>query len=302
MTKKILITGASGLVGRKLISHLTSQGAVCKVLTANKKQKYQEHQYYWNPEQGMIDEHCLDDVDVVIHLAGAGIAGKRWTESYKKKIMDSRVKGAELLLNLAMKKNKVMEHFISASGIGIYASGTDAVLDEQAALGNGFLADVCRRWEEKAFNFERIGAHVSVVRTAVVLAPDGGFLEPFNLAMRFRILPVFGSKKQHLSWIHLDDLVAIYARLALESGFSGVYNASAPEATEQKAFLQTLALSCHRHCFFPVMPAWVVRLLFGEQAALLLSDQKVRPAKLLSQGFVFTYPKLREALYNIYEK
>lgn len=289
-------------MGKKLISYLQSQGYTCHVLTANKRQKKQEHIFYWNPAEGIIDQDCLDGVSIIIHLAGAGIADKRWTKSYKQLILDSRVKGAELLFNLAKNKNLHPEHFISASGSGIYASGPGMTADEHGVFGHGFLTDVCQRWEAAAFQFEQIGTRVSVVRTAVVLAAEGGFLKPFNLAMKFRMLPVFGMKTQHISWIHLEDLVAIYGRLVMDEAFSGVYNASAPESSMQGEFLQILAEVSTHKCLFPVLPAGLVRIIFGEQSELLLSDQLVYPAKLLQQGFVFKYPTLKAALKQIYVK
>ena len=284
------------------MSYLQSQGYTCHVLTANKRQKKQEHIFYWNPAEGIIDQDCLDGVSIIIHLAGAGIADKRWTKSYKQLILDSRVKGAELLFNLAKKKNLHPEQFITASGSGIYASGLGISLDEQGAFSKGFLADVCKRWEAAAFQFEQLGTRVSVVRTAVVLAEEGGFLKPFNLAMKFRMLPVFGKKTQHISWIHLEDLVAIYGRLVMDESFRGVYNASAPEFPTQGEFLHKLAEVSARRCFYPVLPVAFVKIIFGEQSELLLGDQMVYPAKLLQQGFVFKYPTLMDALKQIYVK
>ncbi len=289
-------------MGKKLVSFLQDQGYTCLILTANKSQKKQEHIFHWNPSEGIIDEHCLDGVSIIIHLAGAGIADRRWTNSYKQLILDSRVKGAELLYNLAKKKNLYPEHFISASGSGIYASGAGLPLDEQGVFGKGFLTDVCKRWEAAAFQFGQLGTQVSVVRTAVVLAAEGGFLKPFNLAMKFRMLPVFGKKTQHLSWIHLEDLVAIYGHLVMDEEYRGVFNASAPETITQFQFLRILSQVRAHRCLYPVLPAFAVKLIFGAQSELLLGDQQVYPAKLLQHGFVFKFPTLKEALKQIYAK
>lgn len=300
MTKKILITGASGLIGSSLKRHLEETGHLCVVLSANKKQKNQEHQFYWNPQNGIIDEDCLEGVHSIIHLAGAGIAARRWSEAYKKEILDSRVKGAQLLLQLAIKKQQHIAHFITASGVGIYPSGTGQPLNEQYKNGTDFLSDVCVQWEGAAQQFESIGSKVSALRTSVVLAKSGGFLEPFNTSMKFGILPVLGHKKQQLSWIHLNDMVRMYAALVDETLAPGIYNASAPESCAQDLFLKTLAAAAGKKCFFPRISPFLVRLIFGEQSALLLSDQQVVPEKLLQQGFVFKYPTLEAALAQIY--
>lgn len=300
MTKKILITGASGLIGSALKRHLEEQGHLCAVLTANKKQKNQEHRFYWDPLNGIIDEQCLDGVTVIIHLAGAGIAARRWTKAYKKEILDSRVKGAQLLLQLAIKKQQHIVHFISASGVGIYPSGTGQPLNEQFQSGNDFLSDVCVQWEAAAQQFGSIGSKVSALRTSVVLSKSGGFLDPFRTSMKFGILPVLGLKKQQLSWVHIDDMVRMYADLVEDRLAPGIYNAAAPASCAQDVFLKTLAATAGKKCLYPGIPPFLVRLIFGEQSALLLSDQQVVPEKLLQQGFVFKYPTLAEALAQIY--
>lgn len=303
MLKKTLVTGASGLVGRSLTAALSNQGCELSLLSANKRKKNGALSYFrWNPSEGYIDPACLDEVDTIIHLAGAGIAEHRWSPAYKKLILDSRVRGAELLFNLAEKRNIKIRKFISASGTGIYDSGSDEVYTETGTPGKGFLTEVCRQWEAAAGAFVQNGAMVGILRTGVVLAPDGGFLEPFKLAMKFRMLPILGTKRQYISWIHLDDLVAMYTRMALEPDFNGVYNAVAPEFVTQNEFLHALSAAARRKCLYPQIPAGLIKLLFGGQSELLLNDQKVSARKLLSEGFVFKFPTLKEALANLYAR
>jgi hypothetical protein len=299
MSNRILITGASGTIATTLAKRLTELGSECVFLSANKRRKGEQNYFYWNISSGEFDERCLEGVDSIVHLAGAGIAERAWTPAYRKEIVDSRSGAANLLFEKVKQRGMRLRSFVSASGIGIYPP-LDEALDEKAVYGNDFVADVCVRWESAANAFRSVADRVCCIRTSLVLAKGKGFLQPFEKAMQFGVLPVFGSGNQLLSWIHIDDMVNIYLRAIADSSMDGAYNASSGQAISQRTFNQLLAKARGRSVVMPPLPAFAVRAIFGERASLLLGSQNVVPAKLTAEGFVFQYPDLLPALKELY--
>jgi uncharacterized protein (TIGR01777 family) len=299
MSNRILITGASGLIATTLAKRLTELGFECVFLSANKRRKGEQNYFYWNISTGELDERCLDGVDSIVHLAGAGIADKAWTPAYKKEIVDSRSGATALLLEKVKQRGGRLRSFVSASGIGFYPS-VDEALDEKAAHGSDFVANVCLQWETAANAFKSNADRVCCIRTALVLAKGKGFLQPFEKAMQLGVLPVFGDGNQLLSWIHIDDLVEIYVRALTDPNMQGAYNAATGQAVSQRRFNQSLATARGRKVLMPPLPAFAVRAIFGERAMLLLGSQNVVPAKLRAEGFVFQYPELLPALKQLY--
>lgn len=282
-----------------LAKSLAKSGYECFFLSAKKIKKSKQNYFYWNIPTGEIDERCLDGVRCIVHLAGAGIADKSWTPAYKQAIVESRSGGAALLLEKVKQKGIRLDSFISASGIGIYPSGA-AALDETASPGNDFVAGVCVGWEAAANDFRAVADRVCCIRTALVLAKGSGFLKPFEQAMSFGVLPVFGNGRQLLSWIHLDDLVNIYRRAIHDQDMDGAYNASTAQAVSQLDFNRALAKARGKNLLMPRIPAVFVRALFGERAGLLLGSQHILPARLNTAGFSFLYPDLLPALKHLY--
>lgn len=204
-----------------------------------------------------------------------------------------------MLLEKVQQRGGYLRSFVSASGIGIYPS-VDEALDEKATHGSDFVADVCLQWEAAAHAFEPFAERVCCIRTALVLARGKGFLQPFEKAMKWGVLPVFGNGNQLLSWIHIDDLVDIYIRALNHPEMRGAYNAASGQAVSQRMFNQTLAHARGRKVLMPPLPPFAVRAVFGERATLLLGSQNVLPAKLTAEGFVFQYPELLPALKQLY--
>jgi uncharacterized protein (TIGR01777 family) len=236
-----------------------------------------------------------EQIDVVINLAGAGIADQRWSQARKKILLDSRVQTTRALLSLAQRLDTRPGVLINASAIGFYGSADGRPLDERAVGGDEFTTELCKRWEEEASKAEALGMRVCIMRMGVVLAPGGGMLG--------KLLPIFklglggrtGNGRQYLSWIHRDDVIAVINWL-ITSEAQGVFNVTAPDAVTNAHFSQLLADALNRPCLFP-QPAAIVHLMFGEMGEqLLLNGQNVIPARLLAEGFVFRYPGLQDAL------
>jgi uncharacterized protein (TIGR01777 family) len=224
----ILITGATGLIGNELVKLLLSQKHSVNYLTTSKSKiinKPNHRGFYWNPEQGKIDENCLFNVDVIVHLAGANIA-KRWTNDYKQEIIESRTLSSELLYNLIRKTPNKIKHFVSASGTAIYPESDSEVYDETTSeTEDSFLSNVVKKWEESADRFQVLGIKVCKIRTGIVLSNLGGALPEMVKPIKMGFGAAMGSGKQIQSWIHLEDLVRMYS-FAIENNLDGIYNAA----------------------------------------------------------------------------
>ncbi|TMM32042.1 TIGR01777 family protein [Polaribacter aestuariivivens] len=289
---KILITGGTGLVGTKLTQFLTERNHEARILSRNPEGK---NEFKWDVSKNYIDEKALENIDYVIHLAGAGIADKRWTDERKKIIIDSRVETANLLFNKIKEKNIVLKGFISASGSNYYgAKTTNKIFKETDTAGNDFLGEVCLKWEAAANQFSTLNIPVTILRTGVVLSEKGGALD----RMKTPIVTPLGSGQQYMSWIHINDLCAAYIK-AVEDDFSGVYNAVAPEFHTSKTFSKTLAKAIKRPYLPIAVPGFLLTLIFGELAVILLEGSRLSSNKIQENNFHFKYANLKEALENL---
>jgi uncharacterized protein (TIGR01777 family) len=282
----VLIGGSTGLVGRKLSEALIRSGHKVTGLSRTD---------FSGPETELLQK--LGNSEVVINLAGAPIVA-RWTEAYKKEIVDSRILTTRKLVSAINKSPVKPRLFISASAVGIYPDG-EVFTEENTMYGSDFLADVCKLWEVEARK-SPADTGVAIFRLGVVLAREGGalqkMLQPFRLGLGG---PVAGGK-QGFSWIHIDDLVQAFL-FVIEKNISGIFNLAAPEITDNAAFTKALGKAVNRPAIIPV-PAFALRLVYGESASALTSGQKVLPARLQKEGFVFQFPKLKEALEDIVRK
>lgn len=295
MAETVLITGASGLIGRHLSVLLKANGY--RVLTLSRNPRV-EGSFEWKPEKGFLDPESLRKTDHIIHLAGAGIGDSRWTEARKKEILDSRVLSCELLYQKCMDIGMPLKTFVSASAVGYYGDG-DAV-SEEAPAGEGFLASVCQQWEQAADRFEMAGARTVKIRTGIVLASDGGILPQMALPIRLGFGFAFGNGKQFIPWIHIDDLCLLYMQAVQNENWTGAYNAVAPDSVTNGTFTKILAAFFHRP-FWPVsIPAFLVRWLLGERSELLLKGSKVQSVRL-PEG-TFRFANLSSAVADIYSK
>lgn len=299
----IVVTGGTGFVGRALCAALYQRGHKVIILTRHTGQvayqaDAQVQSLQWNARDSGPWEQALEGADAVINLAGAPIADARWTDSRKQLITDSRVLTTRLLVSALSRRSTKPLTFMSASGIGYYGASDDRRLDEGAARGRGFLADLCFAWESEALRAGEIGARVVILRTGMVLEQDGGALPkmllPFRLCAGGPIMP--GS--QWVSWIHRRDHLDLIQWALVTTTVSGPINAVAPEPVTMKTFCQMLGRVIHRPSWIPV-PEVALTVLLGELGTMLTTGQRVIPAKAMAGGYTFRYPTLEPALQAI---
>lgn len=288
---RILITGGTGLVGTRLSKMLSDRKHEVLILTRNPKK---ENEFKWDLNSNYIDDKALLHTDYIIHLAGAGIADKRWTEKRKKVIIDSRVDTASLLYRKVNELKITLKGFISASGIGYYGAKTsDIIYEENHNPGTDYIANVCVLWEAAAEQFERLKIPVTILRTGIVLSNKGGALDK----MKTPIISPLGTGDQYLPWIHLDDLCQLYIN-AVENNLTGIFNAVAPEHHTSKTFSKTLAKSLKRPYLGIGVPSFLLKLVFGEMAIILLKGSRISAKKIEKNGgdYSFRFLKLEKAL------
>lgn len=293
---KILISGASGLVGTHLIPTLKAKNH--EIFRLVRKAPEAADEIRWDAEKGFSDgeRERLENFDAVVHLAGDNVASESWSEEKKRKIRDSRVVGTRVLVDALKSLQNPPPVLVSASAIGFYGDREDEILTEDSAKGRGFFPEVCDAWEMEAEKAEEFGARVVLPRIGVVLAKDGGALEKMLTPFKFGVGGRVGSGKQWMSWIVLEDLIRII-HFALESEtLRGAINATAPNPATNEEFTKTFGRVLHRPTILPV-PEFAVKLMFGEMGeTLLLQGARVLPERLLENGFEFKYANLEDAM------
>jgi uncharacterized protein len=301
---KVLITGATGLVGSELTSLLLQNGIKINYLTTSKDKIQHQPNYqgfYWDPQGGVIDENCLMGVNAIIHLAGSSIA-KRWTSKYKQEIIESRFLTTNLLYSALKNNDHEVEHFISASAIGIYPSSlSENYTEDFTNFKDAFLSNVVVKWEDSVSQIQRLNINVCKVRIGLVLSEKGGVLQQIVRPTKMGLGAAFGNGKQFMSWIHIHDLVNIFLFI-LQKNLNGVYNAVAPTPVNNHEFSLTVAQTLDKPFFMPNIPQFLMRFLLGEMHVLLFESQKVNCEKIIKEGFQFEYKKLNDALQNLLAK
>jgi len=293
---RVLITGATGLIGRQLSQYLIEQGHDVHALHRNPES---EKDFYWFPAESRIHLDDSVELDAVIHLAGDNIAGSRWSEAKKAEIINSRVRGTRLLSEAVAQLKHKPSVFISASAIGYYGDTGDSIVDEQSSPGTGFLSDIATQWEQATQAVEQANIRTVHLRTGIVLSRNGGALEKMLLPFKLGLGGVVGSGQQYMSWISIHDVVSIIDFLLHRSNLSGPFNLVAPQAATNRQFTKSLGHALHRPTIFP-MPAFVVRVLFGEMGdQLLLSSTRVAPKRLLAEGYSYIDEQLDGALEHV---
>lgn len=301
MNKKVLITGATGLIGSELVRQCHTEGIVVNYLTTSKEkiensEKYQG--FYWNPKDGKIDINAFDGVTAIINLVGATIS-KRWTKKYKKVILDSRVESMKLLYETLKKIDHNVVHFISASGVSIYPnSRTKLYTEEDTEVDNTFLAEVVVAWEAAAIKFRDLGMEVSKVRTGMVLAKEEGALPQLVKPIKLGLGAPLGSGEQWQSWIHIKDIAGIYLFI-LTNQLEGKYNAVAPNPVQNKKMTKMIAAKLESPLWLPNIPAFSLKLLLGEMSILVLEGQLVSSHKVEELGYHFKFYNLENALQDL---
>jgi uncharacterized protein (TIGR01777 family) len=300
---RVLIAGATGLIGKPLVAALLERGDEVLYLTTSRDKTRSiagAQGFYWDPKNHFCPKEALENVTVVINLAGASVASP-WTKKHKTQILQSRLDSAKAL-KLAMKNYDTPLHYIGASGISGYASSYSLNYNDQDQIfGSGFLAEVVRQWETATHKGHRKNVTTTAVRTGLVLAREGGVLPQIIRPIKWGVGAVLGSGKQHQSWIHIDDLVGVYLWI-IDKKLSGNINAVAPEPVTQEKMTQVLAQHLRSPLWLPAVPAFVLRTFLGERSALVLDSQWVIPEVLTRAKFAFKFSNLRHAVTDLLSK
>lgn len=295
---RILVTGATGLIGKPLCRLLAREGHELAVLSRRPETAQavpNSKAWRWNAETEAPPDEAWAGVEAVVHLAGEPVAGGRWTEERKKRIRDSRVKGTRNLMAGMSRAAARPQVLINASAVGFYGNRGDEQLDESSSAGEGFLSDVCGEWEREAGRAEDLGVRVAMVRIGAVLSQEGGALEKILLPFKLGLGGRLGSGRQWFPWIHLDDIVGILRHTLLTPAVRGPVNGVAPGIVNNAEFTKELAAALHRPVFLPV-PELALQIVLGEMGTVVLTSQRVHPRVALATGYQFIYPHLRPAL------
>jgi uncharacterized protein (TIGR01777 family) len=291
---RILITGASGLIGSALATNLKDKG--CELLLASRKPSVSPDQIQWTVEDGFAEPERLEGLDAVVHLAGESVSGLRWTDEKKKAIRDSRVLGTRSVVEALSSLKHRPKVLVAASAVGFYGERGDEEVTESSAAGDTFLSDVARSWEAEARRAEDAGIRTVLLRTGIVLSKDGGALGTMLLPFKLGVGGVVGSGKQWMSWVSIDDHISVIEYVIENENIRGAVNSVSPNPITNEEFTKTMGEVLYRPTFIPV-PEFVVSMALGEMGdALLLASTKVLPKRLLDAGFVFKYPELKPAL------
>jgi uncharacterized protein (TIGR01777 family) len=301
ITLNITITGATGLIGRRLLTALARSGHSLRALSRHSGANLPPgvKLSVWDAMKGAPPAEALQEADAVIHLAGEPVA-QRWTAEAKRRIRESRVDGTRRLVEAIAAQERKPAVLIAASATGYYGSRGDQALEETTPPGQGFLAELCVEWEREALAAASLGVRAAAIRTGIALHPQGGALGKMLPAFRLGAGGRLGSGKQWFPWIHLDDLIAIYS-FVLENEIAGPLNGTAPRPVTNAEFTRALARAVHRPAIFPV-PKLALQIAFGEMSEALFESERVLPKRLEAEGFRFRYPEIGAALEQLLQR
>ena len=288
------------MIGRAVSELLLKGGHEVRWLSRSEGNSHGIRKFRWDPENNTIDARAFDGVNHLVHLAGAGIADHRWTAAYKKQIIQSRIKSAELLFNTIVRNGLKIDSLVGASAVGFYGAGSGGhVCTETDPPGNDFLAKVCVEWENSYKPFAEAGIRVAVIRTGIVLSQRGGAYKKLKPLFSNGLGAVVGNGTQAFPWIHIHDLATLYCKALFSENYRGAYNATAAEQVNNREFSAALAKSFDKPLILPAVPAFVLKLALGELSTTLLTGEKVSNHKLLGNNFEFKFPGLSAALKDL---
>lgn len=296
---KILIAGGSGLVGKRLTALLKQKGHDVAWLSRTRGETNGIKRFEWDLKREYIDKAAFDFADVVINLAGAGVAEHRWTPEYKKEMYDSRILSTRLLVQHIRSLAKPLQAYVAASAIGIYGYNTPKNTTEDAIPDGNYLARLCVDWEAETFPLLQMEIRTAIIRVGVVLAREGGFIKEVSAPVKRFVGAALGTGKQDTSWIHLDDLCNLFIAAVENQAMSGAYNGVAPNPVSNKALTALLAKQLRRPLLLPNVPWMVLRLLFGEMADMLVAGQHISAEKVLATGFKFKFERADAAVQDL---
>jgi uncharacterized protein (TIGR01777 family) len=297
---KALVTGATGLIGGHLVAKLDHPRVLARSPERATAKLGAAEAFAWSASEP-VPRAAIEDVDVVFHLAGEPISGRRLTAARKQEFRDSRILGTRRIVEALRDRSQASAHptvLVSASATGFYGTRGDEELTEESPPGDDFFAELCADWEKEARAAETFGVRVVCVRIGIVFAPEGGAFAPLRRAFSLGVGGPLGSGEQWMSWIHIDDIVGLLFHAAERPDVTGALNLCAPTPERNKDFARTFGRVMHRPSFMP-MPAFALRLVIGDMADLALASQRILPAKALATGYAFRYPTLEGALRDV---
>lgn len=299
--KKVLITGGTGLIGRSLSSKLSERGYEVRLLSRKPARNNNFITYRWDINSNYIDNDALSDIDFVIHLAGENLGAGRWTKKRKQKIIDSRVKGSELIYNTLKNQDKKPKAFISASAVGIYPSfkNSEEYYIEKDMYGTGFTSKVCIAWESAADKFKDLGIRTVKIRTGIVQDVNDPALKKILQVAKLGILPVFGTGKQYYPWIHIDDLTELYIAAIENKDFNDPFNAVAPQQITNYEYIKSIKKIRGGRGIITRIPEFVLRILFGEMTDVVVKGTKIQSKLHEDKQFEFKFATIDEAMTDL---
>jgi len=294
--EKVLITGGSGLIGRRLSFLLKSRGYEVRILSRSNNPKNNYKTFVWNVSEQYINDSAFEGLNHIIHLAGAGIADKRWSEKRKKEIIASRVASTNLLYNSVKRLKTPLNSFISASATGYYGAVTsETIFEEKDKPAKDFLGKVCSLWEDSIFQFNEIKIRTVALRTGIVLSKDGGALKK----MKTPIITSLGNGKQYMPWIHIDDLCELYIKAIEDEQFKGAFNAVSPEHISNLSFSKKISKIFNYPFLALGAPSLILQIVFGEMSTIILNGSRISANKIKQAGFKFKFENFEKALKNL---
>lgn len=293
----ILVTGGTGLIGKHLCKQLKIKGYSVLVLSRSKSNN--PTYYYWNVDENYVDEEPIKKANYIIHLAGAGIADKRWTKKRKQLLFDSRVNSTNLLFNKVKEFNPQLKGFIAASGVGYYGTITsNKIFNEQDDSGKDFLSYICKYWEKASLQFNSINIRTVIYRTGVVFTQKGGALEKIVSPIKKGFGAVLGKGNQYMPWIHIDDLCELYSQAIENTNFTGIFNAVSPEHITNKKLTFQISERLNKKIYLPSIPSILIKFIFGKMSIILLKGSRISCKKIIALKFKFYFESIKDIPLN----